>query len=135
MATNFNDIQAALDTRLSTLSGGYSIAWPNTKFEPAANETFLSPSFLPAGTVQAGLGSSGKDETNGLYQIDVVYPAGSGRSSIPDSVADHFKRGTVLSYNSVNVRVRSVSIESAVTEGAYHFVPVTVDFQTYTDAR
>ena len=135
MATHFNDIQAALDTRLSTLSGGYSIAWPNTKFEPEADQTFLSPSFIPNATEQAGLGSSGKDETNGLYQIDVVYPAGTGRSTIPDSVADHFKRGTVLTYNSVNVRVRSVSIESAVTEGAFHFVPVTVDFQTYTDAR
>jgi phage baseplate assembly protein gpV len=135
MATHFNDIQAALDTRLSTLSGGYSIAWPNTKFEPEADQTFLSPSFIPNTTEQVGLGSSGKDETNGLYQIDVVYPAGTGRSTIPDSIADHFKRGTVLTYNSVNVRVRSVSIESAVTEGAFHFVPVTVDFQTYTDAR
>lgn len=135
MATHFNDIQTALDTRLSTLSGGYSIAWPNTKFEPEADQTFLSPSFIPNTTEQVGLGSSGKDETNGLYQIDVVYPAGTGRSTIPDLIADHFKRGTVLTYNSVNVRVRSVSIESAVTEGAFHFVPVTVDFQTYTDAR
>ena len=135
MATHFNDLQAALDGRLATLSGGYSIAWPNTKFEPEANQTFLSPSFLPAGTEQVGLGSTGKDETNGIYQIDVVYPAGSGRSTIPDSVADHFKRGTVLSYNGLNVRIRSVSIDPAVTEGAFHFVPVTVDFQTYTDAR
>lgn len=135
MATHFNDIQAALDTRLSTLSGGYDIAWPNTKFEPEASQTFLSPSFLPTITSQAGLGASGKDETNGVYQIDVVYPAGTGRSTIPDSVADHFKRGTILSYNDVNVRIRSVSIEPALTEGAFHFVPISVDFQTYTDAR
>ena len=135
MASYFNDIQSALEARLNSLSGGYSIAWPNTAFEPQANSTFLSPSFIPGDTTQAGLGAAGKDETDGLYQIDVVYPVGSGRSTIPDSVADHFKRGTVLSYNGVNVRVRSVSIASALTEGAFHFVPVTVDFQTYTDAR
>lgn len=135
MATHFNDIQAALDGRLNTLSGGYDVAWPNTKFEPQASQTFLSPSFLPATTSQVTLGSSGRDETTGIYQIDVVYPAGTGRSSIPDAVADHFKRGTVLSYNSVKVRVVSVSIAPAVTDGAFHFVPIQVDFQTYTDAR
>ena len=135
MATHFNDIQAALDARLNSLAGGYDIAWPNTVFEPEADQTFLSPSFLPAETTQASLGSNGKDNTTGIYQIDVVYPAGSGRSTIPDSVADHFKRGTVLSYNGINVRVRSVSISPALTEGAFHFVPISVDFYIYTDAR
>lgn len=135
MATHFNDIQAALDNRLNTFGGGYDIAWPNVKYEPDGNETFLSPNFLPEDTLQVGLGANGKDETNGIYQIDVVYPAGLGRSSIPDSLADHFKRGTVMSYNSVSVRVRSVSIAQAITDGAYHFVPVSVNFQTYTDAR
>ena len=135
MATHFNDIQAALDSRLSSYTGDYQVAWPNTNFEPEAGQTFLSPSFIPAETVQASLGSDGKDNTTGIYQIDVVYPAGSGRSTVPDGLADHFKRGTVLSYNGVNVRIRSVSISPALTEGAFHFVPISVDFYTYTDAR
>ena len=135
MATFFNDIQAALDNRLNGLSGRYSIAWPNIPFEPQAGSTFLTPNFLPDETLQSGLGAAGQDETNGIYQIDVVYPAGSGRSSIPDTVADQFKRGLVLSYNQVSIRVRSVSIAQAVTDGAFHFVPVSVNFQTFTDAR
>lgn len=135
MATVFNDIQSALDNRLNSYTGDYEVAWPNTSFEPEADQTFLSPSFLPADTLQASLGSAGKDNTQGVYQIDVVYPAGTGRTTIPDELADHFKRGTVLSYNGVNVRVRSVSIAPALTEGAFHFVPISVDFYTYTDAR
>ncbi len=135
MATHFNDIQAALDNRLNTFSGGYDVAWPNIRYEPSGTATFLSPNFIPEETLQVGLGANGKDETNGIYQIDVVYPAGQGRSSVPDSVADHFKRGTVMTYNSINVRVRSVSVAQAITEGAYHFVPVSVSFQSYTDAR
>ena len=135
MATTFNDIQAALDNRLNTFAGGYDIAWPNINYEPAGNATFLTPNFIPEETQQVGLGTNGKDETNGIYQIDVVYPAGQGRSSVPDSVADHFKRGTVMSYNDVSVRVRSVSIAQAITEGAYHFVPISVNFYSYTDAR
>jgi len=135
MATTFNDIQAALDNRLNTFAGGYDIAWPNINYEPAGNATFLTPNFIPEETLQVGLGTNGKDETNGIYQIDVVYPAGQGRSSVPDSVADHFKRGTVMSYNDVSVRVRSVSIAQAITDGAYHFVPISVNFDSYTDAR
>jgi len=135
MATTFNDIQAALDNRLNTFAGGYDIAWPNINYEPAGNATFLTPNFIPEETLQVGLGTNGKDETNGIYQIDVVYPAGQGRSSVPDSVADHFKRGTVMSYNDVSVRVRSVSIAQAITDGAYHFVPISVNFYSYTDAR
>ena len=135
MATFFNDIQAALDNLLNGHSGSYSIAWPNIPYEPQAGSTFLTPNFLPDETLQSGLGAAGQDETNGIYQIDVVYPAGSGRSSIPDTVADQFKRGLVLSYNQVSIRVRSVSIAQAVTDGAFHFVPVSVNFQTFTDAR
>lgn len=135
MATYFNDIQAAFDNRLNTLPGGYDIAWPNIPFEPQAGSTYIRPSFLPADTTQVGLGADGLDDTTGIYQIDVVYPAGTGRSSIPDAVADHFSRGTVLSYNGTNVRIRSVSIAQALRDGAFYFVPVSIAFQTYTDAR
>jgi len=79
MATFFNDIQAAFDNRLNTLTGGYDIAWSNIAYEPDAGTTYLRPSFLPTDTVQVGLGSSGLDDTRGVYQIDVVYPAGNGR--------------------------------------------------------
>ena len=56
-------------------------------------------------------------------------------SDLQKNVADQFKRGLVLSYNQVSIRVRSVSIAQAVTDGAFHFVPVSVNFQTFTDAR
>lgn len=135
MATYFNDIQAAFDNRLNTMSGGYDIAWPNVAYEPDVNTTYLRPFFLPAETVQVGLGGDGLDDTRGIYQIDVVFPAGSGRTNIPDVVADHFKRGTNLSYNGTNVRIRSVSIGPALRDGAWYFVPVSIAFQTYTEAR
>tara|TARA_R110000803_G_scaffold37766_3_gene81487 strand:- start:52 stop:459 length:408 start_codon:yes stop_codon:yes gene_type:complete len=135
MSTYFNDIQAALDTRLASIAGSPPIAWPNIEYEPTGGTTYLRPAFLPAETLQSGLGSEGLDETNGIYQIDVVYKVGSGRSSLVDSVADHFKRGTVATYNGVNVRIRSVSIAPAIFDIAWHFVPVSVSFQTYTEAR
>jgi len=135
MSTHFNDIEAALMTQLSTLADAPDIAYPNINYEPTIGSAYLRANMIPVDTIQASLGTSGKDETNGILQIDVVHPAGEGRSILPDSIADHFKRGTVMTYNGVNVRVRSVSIGSAIREEAWYFVPVSIDFQSYTEAR
>lgn len=134
MSTIFNDVQAALDTKLATVTGT-SVAFPNVPYTPQAGTSYLRASFLPAETTQAGLGANGKDETNGIYQIDVVVPRGSGRPQLIDTVADLFKRGTVSSYNSVNVRVRSVSMSPAILDEEWYFVPISVNFQTFTEAR
>jgi len=135
MSTFFNDIQAAFDTKLGQ-SVSDPIAYPNIPYEPSAGTVFVRPSFLPAETSQASLGANGKDETVGVYQIEVVTPRGSGRPQSVDAIADAFKRGTVLTYNDVNVRIRSVSIGVAlVTDTAWYSVPVSVNFQTFTEAR
>jgi hypothetical protein len=134
MSTFFNDMQAALDARLDAMDST-PIAWPNVPYEPSAGTTYVRPQFLPTETVQASLGASGKDETNAVYQVDVVYPRGAGRATLTDTIADHFKRGTVLSYNGTSLRVRSVSIGPAILDGAWVFVPVSIDVQTYTGAR
>ena len=135
MSTFFNDIQAAFDTKLNTTVSD-PIAFPNIPFEPSAGTVYIKPSFLPAETIQASLGATGKDETNGIYQIEVVVPRGSGRPQSVDAIADAFKRGTVFTYNDVNVRVRSVSIGVALlTDTAWYSVPVSVNFQTFTEAR
>ena len=134
MSTYFNDMQAALDTHLDSMDST-PIAWPNVPYEPSAGTVFLRPNFLPTETVQASLGSTGKDETNAIYQVDVVFPRGSGRTTLTDTIADHFKRGTVLTYNGTSLRVRSVSMGPAILDGAWTFVPVSIDVQTYTGAR
>ena len=135
MSTFFNDIQAAFDTKLGQ-SVSSPIAYPNIPYEPSADTVYVRPTFLPAETNQASLGATGKDETNGVYQIEVVVPRGSGRPQTVDAIADAFKRGTVLTYNGVKVRVRSVSIGVAlVTDAAWYSVPVSVNFQTFTEAR
>lgn len=133
MATYFNDIHAALDGHLATL-GNTPIAWTNVKFEPTG-DVYLRPRVLPVSTEQASLGNSGKDDTNGIYQIDVFVKQGNGRSALLDSIADHFKRGTVLTHNSVSLRVRTVELAPSSQDGTWHFTPVSVYFQTYTGAR
>jgi len=40
--------------------------------------------FYRLDTLQSGLGATGLDETNGIYQVDVVYKANSGRTTVVD---------------------------------------------------
>jgi hypothetical protein len=134
MSTYFNDMEAALSVHLDSLDDT-PIAWPNIAYEPSGNTVYLRPNLIPADTLQVTLGTTGKDETNAIYQVDVVQPRGAGRSDLPDTIADHFKRGTVLSYNGLKLRVRSVSIGSALLDGAWYFIPVSISVQTYTGAR
>lgn len=133
MATYFNDIHAALDNHLDSLDDT-PIAWQNILFEPTGS-TYLRPRLIPASTIQASMGNDGKDVTDGIYQVDVFVKQGTGRSSLLDSIADHFKRGTVLTHNGVNLRVRTVELAASISDGNWQFTPVSVYFQTYTGAR
>jgi hypothetical protein len=135
MSTHFNDIQAALDTKLATLTGT-PVAFPNIPYEPKAGTAYIRANFLPSETQQASMGDNGKDLTTGLYRLSLFVPKGSGRPSQLDTLGDLFKRGTTLTYNGVNVRVRAVSIGSPLeTDSAWYSIPVTVNFYTYTEAR
>jgi hypothetical protein len=135
MATYFADIEAAFTVKMNELTDRPAVAWPNVKFEPNSKKSHLRLSIIPAETVQASLGATGKDETNGICQISIYVPAGTGRTDLPDVIADHFKRGTVLSYNSTSIRLRAPSIGPAISDGAFYFVPVSIPYQTFTGAR
>lgn len=135
MSTFFTDIAGALRTRLSTLASSPPVAWQNINYKPNSKVLYLRETILPGETLQASMGDDGKDIHNGLYQIDVFIPEGQGRSTWPDDIADHFKRGTVLTQNLVDVRIRSVSIGTGFKDENFYIVPVTVSWQTFTGAR
>ena len=120
---------------MNELANRPAVAWPNVKFESNSKKPYIRINIIPAETVQASLGADGKDETNGICQITIFVPAGTGRTDLPDIIADHFKRGTALSYNGTSIRLRSPSVGPAIAEGAFYFVPVSIPYQTFTEAR
>lgn len=138
MSTIFNDISVALDTQLSTLSGSSPIAWQNTNYTPAKGTLYLRPTNLPANVNQSGLGSGGYDNHSGIYQIDVFAPISEGRGDAEvkaDAVADHFKRGTDLSYNGVTVRLGNVSRTSGVVVDDRYVISISVNYLVHATPR
>ena len=87
------------------------IAWPNKVFKPQDGMPWMSYTFLNSEEHAATLGSSGRDEVNGLTQIDVNYPLHIGEGDLrktinalrtcffPRSISPYGQAVTILSRN------------------------------------
>ena len=135
----FRDIAAALDSRLNSMSGKPPIAWENKAYEPTMGTLYARPTLIPGDTVQATLGDSGTDMNIGIYQIDIFAEAGTGKGAaitMADTIANHFKRGTDLTYNSRTVRIKSVSRQAGINNpDGWYQLPIEIIYVSYTEAR
>ena len=137
----FLDISAALDGRLDTLSGSPSIAWENDAFKPVNGTLYLKPELLPADSEASTIGTSaagGNDENIGIYLINVFAPVDEGKNEayvMADSIADHFKPVTELTYNGRTVRCMAASIAPAIKDGDRWQVPVRIRYLSFTVKR
>lgn len=135
----FLDISAALDGRLNTMTGKPAVSWENVSYTPVNGTLYIRPTLLAGDTNQASLGDSGTDQNIGIYQLDVFAPAGTGKGAaivMADTIANQFKRGTVLTYSGVTVRVKNASRQAAINNAdGWYQVPVVVTYISYTQPR
>ena len=134
----FNDIQAVLHSHLNTMAGKPPIAWENSNFEPTTGTLWARATLLSGASTQATLGTDGEDSNVGVFQVDVFSPIDEGHSeavTMADTIADHFKRGTYLTYNSRTIRVRSVSRGAAGRDNNWYQIPVEINYIAHTQAR
>lgn len=136
----FNDISVALNQRLQAYATANSkqVAWENSGYVPTTGTLFLRPTVLPIDTVQAGLGTSGQEFHDGIFQVDIFAPVDQPKATslaIADAVADYFARGLVLTYNGVKVRIGTASIGAGNRENSWYQIPVEIDYHSFTQAR
>ena len=129
-------IDNALMARLAglTLSPVRRVAWPGTDFTPNSGEIYLAPTVLPNTTTQASLGYDGVNRHQGLFQVSVWSPLASPMIpalEVASAVAAHFKRGTVLTFEGITVRVSAPpSRAPAIPDGAWRQIPITIPYLT-----
>jgi len=134
----FTDISAALDARLSTMANLPPVASENEAYTPTQGTLFLRVTLLPGDTFQSSLGATGQDKTNGIYQVDIFAESGQGKAeaiAMADNVANHMKRGTILTYNSRQVTIRSAQRRTGTNSDGWYKIPVEIVFYSYTQAR
>lgn len=136
----FNDISIALNQKLQAYATAYSrqVAYENVEFSPTTNTMYLRATVLPATTVQAGLGATGQEMHEGIFQIDVFAQTDKPKAialAEADQIANYFQRGLVLTYNSVNVRLKTSSHGAGRVDGSWYIIPVFIDYLSFTQAR
>ncbi len=128
----FTNIEAALHTRLATLSGSPPVQWPNTRYQPVENTTYLRPTILPAATSLETL--AGMEQHVGIYQVDVYVPLEKGVSALDtllDSIQSLFKSSKTLTATDV-VFVQAVSRSPAVRDEAWYTGFVEINYICYS---
>lgn len=113
------------------------IAFENVIFNAQNRKvTYVKPIYIPNRGNMATLGPDGYDYEHGLFQVDIRTPLNTGNAvlwTVADHIGNVFNKGLVLSVPERNfeVRIRNVYAAAALTDDAWHWAPVTVDWYTH----
>ena len=134
MSAPYSAIRSAFTARLLTLPGlPAAVAWENTPFTITSGAPYLAPFLLPGEPFQAEIGTAGANRHPGIYQISIYVPAGTGVSAISalrDSLCDHFKRGTILTYGGIQTTIQKAYPGPVLQETDWQHIPITIRFLT-----
>jgi hypothetical protein len=132
-----NDILTVMQTPLASLNtvDMGDIVYVNTMYTPELSP-YVQVFHLPAPMYQASLGTYGQYRYDGIFQVDVNVPAGSGRTVVNPILAEIkeiYKPGTLLTNKDISVRCKAVWESTPYEENGWYTVPINVRYYTYTE--
>ena len=125
---SYSKIQGVLDAQLQTVVGIPFVQLENTRYEPKTGVPFVRPTFMP---VEAMRLSNGYDLAQGIYTVDVFYPADKGTataSAMADAIKDAFPRALVLPGDGIEVHITKSYRDMAQTFQQFYQIPVIVQW-------
>lgn len=131
MTNTYNDIESTLKAAVTTVVAVNQS--DNQHYNPQLLTPWVRTTLLPSESQNLTRGTSPTVRISGLYQIDVVTPAGSGYiNTTVNQLLDYFYNNRMLpTQNSNNVRVintwRSVSTQDA----DWYITPVTLRWEYF----
>lgn len=131
--STFNNIQNALNNRLSSVTNLPTVAWPNNAFAPVQATSYVRPTFLPARGDLNTLAGQGRHI--GLYQVDVFVQLKKGTSPlllIADSIRDHFNAQKSLTSGSDIIFIQATSISSPRRIESWWSCSVEIEYLCYS---
>ncbi len=128
------DIEKALDYRMSEYKAVYPIdvEYPTVAYTPTKGTPYLKIDYLHGGTTQVELGTASDDRATGVYQITVNVESNEGSSAataLITQLKEYFKRGTVASYNGVNVRVTNFYLGSYASDSDWYREVINIAYR------
>ena len=101
----YNNIRAALETKLSTTLAGTGIAYENVAFSPTTGTLFVKPTFIPTVTQPATRGLNPQLLYQGVFNVMVNAPEGSGPSladTTCNTITNAFAATTNIFFDQIN---------------------------------
>ncbi|MEB8255033.1 DUF4128 domain-containing protein [Enterobacter asburiae] len=128
------DIAAALAARLGKWADaeGIPVAWENVPFTPPSDGLYLAVHDMPATPRTVDLGLRCRIYS-GVYQINVVAPAGTGRADVvtlADSVAELFPEGQEIEGRGFTCWIdQTPGVFRGITTSVSYTVPVSLNYR------
>lgn len=129
----FSNIQRALDIKLNALADRPYIAWPNTKFKPSENASYIRPTLLPAASTLATLNDDHRNP--GIYQVDVFVPLEKGLNAaltLVDDIKVHFESERSLVEDDDVIMIQNISLGRLERQDAWFRVYLEVNYICYS---
>lgn len=131
----FRDVHIALDRRLSEKNETLDIAWENIKYTPTKGTAYIRPTVLMSPSNLLDLNKT--QYYNGIYQIDIFYPAGEGSGNAlekADELTEHFKEQTEIDSNSTTIYIKHVSrVPQPQFDGPWYIISIEINFECYSN--
>ena len=134
MASIYDNIRAALETKLSDVSGVPSIGWENLHFSPTTGQPYVKPRLLPTRREPAVRGLNPQMYYQGVFRVECYVPEGNGPAAgddLADKIIDAFEAATDVSYSGTIVSIRYAERESAEIDGPFYMIPVNIGWYIY----
>lgn len=132
---NYTAISAALSQKLNVMSDLPAvIAWENAGIAPVVDSLYLRTALLPVPTQYPCIGQNTEAYEQGIFQIDVLGIAGEGRGVVQDKADDlitYFARGTLLTYDSQNVRIERAYQSPGRQEDNRFKISVNINYHAF----
>jgi hypothetical protein len=129
----FTNIEAALNTKLSTLTSSPPVQWPNMDYSPAQGTVYLRPTVMPATGDLATL--QGQYLHKGLYQIDVFCPINKGIATLTgwlDAIQALFTATKQLTAGTDTVFIQHVSMGKSDRQEGWFVGFITIQYICYS---
>ena len=140
MASIYDSIRAALEVKLTGISGIPEIAYENVNFSPTTGTPFVKPQMVPVARRPAVRGVNPQKRYDGILRIFCYVPEGVGPSTaddIADLVIEEFDATTDIPFTNSSGDTVIVSVDYAErNEGRPldNWYQVVVDIGWYTYA-
>lgn len=130
--SSFSVIHKLLEDRAAAITAIPLFQRENTRIERSPGKPWSRFTFLPAPSKQKSIGVTGKNQLQGLAQVDLFYPADKGTTdsgAMADLVLASFPRGLTLTEGVITVIVEISWQEASMRVDQYYQVPVIVKWR------